>query len=222
MSITLEEAIKHAAEVAAYCDEHCAEDHWQLVKWLEELQIRRFKEAAEPEHDAVHSPKHYMIPGTGLEVIDVIEGILTPEQRCGYYYGNIIKYILRAPNKNGVEDLRKAAVYLEWLTLSLDDQQYEEAKKWIQTAQRKPDAPTGPKRYWFRGEDVAADEYIVMIEGADKPTALLWNGRYWFDEHNGQTFRVFAWRPLPDPPSWKEVTDPDFTPDDLPFPEVTP
>ena len=61
------------------------------------------------EHDAVHSPKHYQIPGTGIEVIDVIEGILTPEQFEGYCYGNIIKYILRAPNKNGAEDLKKAA-----------------------------------------------------------------------------------------------------------------
>ena len=76
------------------------------------------------EHDAVHSPKHYQIPGTGIEVIDVIEGILTPEQFEGYCYGNIIKYILRAPNKNGAEDLKKAAVYLEWLTLSLEDQEY--------------------------------------------------------------------------------------------------
>ena len=84
------------------------------------------KPQAGTEHDSVHSPKHYQIPGTSMEVIDVIEGILTPEQFQGYCYGNIIKYILRAPNKNGVEDLKKAAVYLEWLTLNLEDQQYRE------------------------------------------------------------------------------------------------
>ena len=82
------------------------------------------KPKAGTEHDAVHSPSHYQIPGTGMEVIDVIEGILTPEQFEGYCYGNIIKYILRAPRKNGAEDLKKAAVYLEWLTLSLEDQEY--------------------------------------------------------------------------------------------------
>ena len=65
------------------------------------------------EHDAVHSPSHYQIPGTGMEVIDVIEGILTPEQFEGYCYGNIIKYILRAPRKNGAEDLKKAAWYVD-------------------------------------------------------------------------------------------------------------
>lgn len=79
------------------------------------------------EHDAVHNPSHYQIPGTGVEVIDVIEGLLSPEEFRGYCYGNIIKYILRAPNKNGVEDLKKAGVYLDWLTLSLDDQQQREA-----------------------------------------------------------------------------------------------
>ncbi|KKM17553.1 hypothetical protein LCGC14_1674640 [marine sediment metagenome] len=29
--------------------------------------------------------------------------------------GNIVKYVTRYPHKNGVEDLRKAKVYLDWL-----------------------------------------------------------------------------------------------------------
>ena len=164
------------------------------------------------EHDAVHSPSHYQIPGTSMEVIDVIEGILTPDQFEGYCYGNIIKYILRAPNKNGVEDLKKAAVYLEWLTLSLEDKQYRNDTEWLPFDEIvKPPAPAGPKYYWFHGEDTAADEYIVMIKGAEEPTTLFWNGSKWFNEDNGQTYSVIAWRPLPDPPSWA-LTDQEVQP----------
>ena len=29
--------------------------------------------------------------------------------------GNVMKYVWRASRKNGVEDLRKASVYLDWM-----------------------------------------------------------------------------------------------------------
>lgn len=65
--------------------------------------------------DNVHQPKHYKLDGLDIEVIDVIKSLLTPEQLKGYLHGNVIKYILRTDKKNGVEDLEKAKVYLEWL-----------------------------------------------------------------------------------------------------------
>lgn len=65
------------------------------------------------KHDNVNSPKHYC--KGGLECIEVIKAQLTHEQRVGYLYGNIIKYMWRWTDKNGLEDLRKAAHYLEWL-----------------------------------------------------------------------------------------------------------
>ena len=46
--MTLDEAIKHAREVAEQrtdlCDE-CRMEHAQLAEWLEELKIRRAKDA---------------------------------------------------------------------------------------------------------------------------------------------------------------------------------
>ena len=33
----------------------------------------------------------------------------------GFYWGNIIKYILRWQNKNVLEDLKKARQYIDWL-----------------------------------------------------------------------------------------------------------
>lgn len=32
-----------------------------------------------------------------------------------YCKGNVMKYVFRAEDKGGAEDLRKAAVYLKWL-----------------------------------------------------------------------------------------------------------
>lgn len=75
--------------------------------------------ADEPEssplcsYDAVKHPSHYC--KNGLECIDVIKAEMTPEQYKGYLYGNVLKYMWRWQDKNGLEDLKKAAHYLEWL-----------------------------------------------------------------------------------------------------------
>lgn len=57
--------------------------------------------------DVVRNPSHYKHP-SGIEVID-----LTRYE--SFLRGNIIKYVLRAPYKGSeLEDLKKAAQYLEW------------------------------------------------------------------------------------------------------------
>ena len=37
------------------------------------------------------------------------------EWNLDYWRGNVIKYVLRAPEKNGVEDIKKAIHYLEYV-----------------------------------------------------------------------------------------------------------
>lgn len=71
----------------------------------------KMPESSKP--DNVNHPKHYL--KGGLECIQVIEAQLTPEQNKGYLYGNVLKYMWRWQDKNGLEDLRKAKHYLEWL-----------------------------------------------------------------------------------------------------------
>lgn len=39
----------------------------------------------------------------------------------GFHRGNIIKYVLRSPGKNGKEDLEKARHYLDYLIANYDD-----------------------------------------------------------------------------------------------------
>lgn len=56
--------------------------------------------------DNVNHPTHYKSK-TGLEVLDVIEAF-----DLNFHIGNIVKYIIRAPAKNGLEDLKKAQFYL--------------------------------------------------------------------------------------------------------------
>lgn len=64
--------------------------------------------------DNVNSPSHYC--KGGLECIEAIraacEGLDGVE---AYYAGNVIKYVWRFKFKNGVEDLKKARKYLDWL-----------------------------------------------------------------------------------------------------------
>ena len=65
------------------------------------------------EHDNVIRPGHYTFGA--IEVIDYIRDKMTPEMFQGFCMGNVLKYVSRHKHKNGVEDLKKANVYLGWL-----------------------------------------------------------------------------------------------------------
>lgn len=58
-------------------------------------------------------PSHYNVGG--IETIDYIKAKLGKTGYEGYCLGNILKYVSRADHKDGVQDLKKAAKYLEWL-----------------------------------------------------------------------------------------------------------
>lgn len=63
------------------------------------------------------SPEHYK---GDIECIDAIKSSMTKDQYLGYLKGNIQKYIWRYDKKNGIEDLKKAQVYLGWLIKELE------------------------------------------------------------------------------------------------------
>ena len=70
--------------------------------------------------DHVNQPAHYL--KGDMECIDVIKAITSDLSGTdAYYVGNIIKYVWRYNHKNGIEDLRKAKHYLEWLIKSLEE-----------------------------------------------------------------------------------------------------
>lgn len=64
----------------------------------------------------VKSPKHYMLEGLGIEVKDVIfEVVKDMKGEEAVCVGNILKYVMRARKKNGMEDYKKAYEYLGYL-----------------------------------------------------------------------------------------------------------
>ena len=79
---------------------------------IEETLTEDIKAYAAILSDAIN-PSHYK--QGGIECIDAIKASMKYEEFAGYLKGNIIKYLWRYKDKNGVEDLRKAAWYLEKL-----------------------------------------------------------------------------------------------------------
>lgn len=70
--------------------------------------------------DPIEKPSHYT--AGGIECIDYIRSCLGAVAFQGYCAGNVIKYVHRYRHKNGLEDLKKARVYLNWLIESAEGQ----------------------------------------------------------------------------------------------------
>ena len=89
----------------------------KAVMFLEKLA----KEDEERMQDTIIKPNYYKlnIKGHEIEVMDIIEAVtkdLTGIE--AFAIGNILKYVIRANNKNGLEDLKKAEEYLHNLIIN--------------------------------------------------------------------------------------------------------
>lgn len=73
--------------------------------------------------ELIVNQSHYTNKGIH-EPIKVMMDTFTGEEYRGYLNGNVLKYMLRYKDKNGVEDLKKAQTYLTWLI-----EAYEELEK---------------------------------------------------------------------------------------------
>lgn len=67
--------------------------------------------------DQVNHPSHYN--ESKIECIEAIKASLGDEFPA-YCKGNVMKYLWRYQYKNGVEDLKKAQVYLGWMIEHLE------------------------------------------------------------------------------------------------------
>ena len=56
----------------------------------------------------------------GIQPIDYMRANMTQDEFMAYCIGNVIKYVSRYKRKNGLEDLKKAKVYLEWTIERMD------------------------------------------------------------------------------------------------------
>lgn len=87
------------------------------AEWESILKMLGFAGAELPKDNVKH-PAHYT--SGGVECIEAIEASMAADGFQDYCKGNIIKYIWRWRNKGGVEDLKKAQVYLDWLIQSVE------------------------------------------------------------------------------------------------------
>lgn len=74
--------------------------------------------------DNVNHPDHYKTGG--IETIDYIRAKLGDEGTVAYCMGNVIKYTSRWKDKNGLEDLKKAAWYLDYAINLLENNNVSE------------------------------------------------------------------------------------------------
>lgn len=101
----------------------------------------------------VNHPPHYKSE-TGLEVIDVIEAFTFDLKGIeATDTGNILKYICRWPNKNRLQDLEKAAWYLQHLIDHV--KKYEEENKKFSNSSASSENSSSKNSYDFAKANVA-------------------------------------------------------------------
>ena len=91
----------------------------------------------DPQYNVVEKPKHYMLfEDQGIEVRDVIEKLVSKlDDHVGIEvpysplftpdYVQMMQYLMRFMDKNGVEDLKKARWYLDKLIQAYAEDSYE-------------------------------------------------------------------------------------------------
>lgn len=85
-----------------------------------------FEKDIELAVDNVHSPKHYMIPGCNFECKDLSDVIVRDMPNpLGTRIWNVVKYLVRAEKKNGLEDYNKAVEYLSWIEKGNEADEYD-------------------------------------------------------------------------------------------------
>lgn len=73
------------------------------------------------EQDMVHEPPHYQFGKFSARVIIELVGKTYKSASVFYHVGNALKYLMRAPRKNGLQDLKKAKQSVEFAIENWED-----------------------------------------------------------------------------------------------------
>jgi hypothetical protein len=101
-----------------------AEDEYFERLWLEAEQRAALDQKI--QHDPINRPRHYLLfEDKGIEVRDVIDKLVgkfedTPNWMFIADYVQLMQYLMRFMDKNGVEDLKKARWYLDKMIEAYD------------------------------------------------------------------------------------------------------
>lgn len=87
------------------------DDSWDFEKANEPFTR---KVDMQEERDMVHEPPHYQFGKFSARMIIELVGKTYKSASVFYYVGNALKYLMRAPRKNGLEDLKKAKQSVEF------------------------------------------------------------------------------------------------------------
>ena len=87
------------------------DDSWDFEKANEPFTR---KVDMQEEQDMVHEPPHYQFGKFSARVIIELVGKTYKSASVFYHVGNALKYLMRAPRKNGLQDLKKAKQSVEF------------------------------------------------------------------------------------------------------------
>ena len=87
------------------------DDSWNFEKVNEPFTR---KVDMQEEQDMVHEPPHYQFGKFSARVIIELVGKTYKSASVFYHVGNALKYLMRAPRKNGLQDLKKAKQSVEF------------------------------------------------------------------------------------------------------------
>lgn len=104
--------INHYDELVIYDDKGIGWHDYELDEIDDTAKAFKLKEEKQMT-DLIDNQPHYK--NQGVEPIDLMHANFSKEEFSGFLQGNVLKYMLRYKDKNGVEDLKKAKTYLTWL-----------------------------------------------------------------------------------------------------------
>ena len=87
------------------------DDSWSFEKVNEPFTR---KVDMQEEQDMVHEPPHYQFGKFSARMIIELVGKTYKSASVFYHVGNALKYLLRAPRKNGLQDLKKSKQSVEF------------------------------------------------------------------------------------------------------------
>lgn len=87
------------------------DDNWDFEK-VDEPFTRKVDK--QEEQDMVHEPPHYQFGKFSARLIIELVGKTYKSASVFYHVGNALKYLMRAPRKNGLQDLKKAKQSVEF------------------------------------------------------------------------------------------------------------
>lgn len=110
--------LKYLLRVEEASDESKLRNYKKASYYLNELINRRAKTSEKTNENRI-KPMYYK--KHQLELVEVIEDQFDDEELTGAYIGVIMKYLLRAEQKHGLEDYEKAAWFLNRLIIYFDN-----------------------------------------------------------------------------------------------------